>query len=1003
MAGQLQCTAGFAAACKELAEEESYEEEQLRRLLEAAACAPLDFQADMLLSLSAVLLQHQLADLPKMLTHLAAKPTFREALEALLLVLSSQGSAGKALVSDLAATAVQRLTQPAGSDTNKKPESQTDGCGAFLELLGRACPSALMPHLLQLAELCSAVARGDSSFTMPGDGNAGDLLLQLCPTIRKLLTKGREEASLQSLAEEEVQTALGSLRTAISSLLEVETRPAFTVLLELKRLWLAREAMLLLQTADRVLSLSEHVVAQCGSSMLGELQVTLTNGLEDVQQQALAAHQAWVLCAKFEGSVEDEDICILAGLLSKLCLDGPLTLRPALAHCLCFLLRKKPGLLESEPKLLEAFREGLCGDRRDFRARSCEAIAWLFESCSLEDGLGDVSQLALLQPELLGCLRRADTPMIARNLLLALRALGRLGLLHSSSAFPGLLATSLAGFPANSAAAYQVLLELIHREPRLLPGRLGPGIAEAAVLLERKQLSSDIVDLLGPEAHWRFESLWVAYSELLGASSAHAAEAKQPASFEDLFWRRHTPKIEPHRCRARIWQLGLGDQCRRQACNADADNGSTFCEKHRSTWKEFGRVDGPIPEERRQQFQEAAGLRLAFLAEAIAQLSNMAASEGASPSRRSHTAALLTGLLGSLPLASERERLFLADLAAETLCEPAATFGDYLAQACLQVICKRHSIQVQGLGSSDEKKLMAILTEEFSTSAAKLGLGSARWAHIRTALQGTETAQAPKTAATLELASEAEAEELSEAESNHEPMQAAVADVPSEASMVQAPCEAYLSSEAKSDEHAEEESDGGLEEGLVQEETPQALAVELVGESEAAWQPATHADKDGKKEAQKLECPSQEAKPRRGKAFPRNFGKRCPGCLSRGAPWCLRRPGRLACDAPAPLPVQLAEERQPPASAAAQASVLEQLGQESLGQLLALSRLMPAIPVSGPQSAMSEFKALAEKVDNAVKKLQQLEQRALFREESSPDRKRQRTEATPFCSHLGGS
>lgn len=70
-------------------------------------------------------------------------------------------------------------------------------------------------------------------------------------------------------------------------------------------------------------------------------------------------------------------------------------------------------------------------------------------------------------------------------------------------------------------------------------------------------------------------------------------------------WRRFTPaEVVGSKCLARTWGGGRGGQCHRLP-----KGGQGMCEFHLKCdqWAKHGRVDGPIPEAKLQEFQRAAG------------------------------------------------------------------------------------------------------------------------------------------------------------------------------------------------------------------------------------------------------------------------------------------------------------------------------------------------------------------------------------------------------------
>lgn len=68
-------------------------------------------------------------------------------------------------------------------------------------------------------------------------------------------------------------------------------------------------------------------------------------------------------------------------------------------------------------------------------------------------------------------------------------------------------------------------------------------------------------------------------------------------------WKQFTPaEINSKKCMARIWGNGAGVQCRHAP-----EKGSEFCSSHNKNdaWQTHGRVDGPIPNKKLQEFLKA--------------------------------------------------------------------------------------------------------------------------------------------------------------------------------------------------------------------------------------------------------------------------------------------------------------------------------------------------------------------------------------------------------------
>lgn len=84
--------------------------------------------------------------------------------------------------------------------------------------------------------------------------------------------------------------------------------------------------------------------------------------------------------------------------------------------------------------------------------------------------------------------------------------------------------------------------------------------------------------------------------------AAEGRGERQEAATEDdqQAWRAFTPAIvDAARCLARVWGSGSGGQCR-----AKPKSGEVFCAMHLlgDKWKVHGRVDGPIPESKLEEF-----------------------------------------------------------------------------------------------------------------------------------------------------------------------------------------------------------------------------------------------------------------------------------------------------------------------------------------------------------------------------------------------------------------
>lgn len=327
---------------------------------------------------------------------------------------------------------------------------------------------------------------------------------------------------------------LSSLHSALSSLLAFA--PTFAALMETKRLWLPRRAALCLtalEISQRGIH-DEDIEESTGPSALSNRITNLENrfgsGDLDLAEQASFCHQLWALSGFIEAAAQDAvkpdahrvGLDGAGNLLLKAYAHGPSTVRPALLPVAAFLLqsclrlRVEAQTAELWQPLFEMLRGGLVGESRILRSRAAGALSWLL--CELAAGTHRcalVQAVAALQPELLRTLRQAETPVLAREALLSLRSLGRLGRLHGTTALAGLVAATLGEASCSSSLAGAVVLETVARSPALLPERLANGLQEAASRLERRQLAGFEVGLWGPQNSLRFQALGRAFQILM--------------------------------------------------------------------------------------------------------------------------------------------------------------------------------------------------------------------------------------------------------------------------------------------------------------------------------------------------------------------------------------------------------------------------------------------------------------------------------------------------------
>jgi len=96
---------------------------------------------------------------------------------------------------------------------------------------------------------------------------------------------------------------------------------------------------------------------------------------------------------------------------------------------------------------------------------------------------------------------------------------------------------------------------------------------------------------------------------------AEAEKAAEAAAAAEV-WKHFTPAdVNTTKCLARVWAGGAGGQCR-----TGRKEGSDFCPSHAksNSWKAHGRVDGPIPVKKLQEFLNASKSKKASAAKAAA-------------------------------------------------------------------------------------------------------------------------------------------------------------------------------------------------------------------------------------------------------------------------------------------------------------------------------------------------------------------------------------------------
>lgn len=800
------------------------------------------------------------------LAALAAQPSLSKPLRSLLTsaagLVARSGKMSLAVEGELVAigsTCLARLQLP---DPSATADSLTPWA-ILIELVSDAFPKALLPHMEAMVQLFLALAPASQ-----------DAASHICISLRSVLL-----AQTQPLPE----VCVAELSAGLQQLLL--TAPNFGVLLEPKRLWLPRHAALCLAALQ--------ICQRCGDNeedeSIGPIalrarlraleQRTQTLEALDLAQQAALCQDFWALSGFIEAAAVDavkpdarrvglQGAC---PLLARCYSAGPAMLRPALLPCIGFLLRSclqlRPEAQQPElwMPLVAALRAGLVGDSRALRSRASGALAWLLQDISISHCSGTailIQALAAMQPEVLRVLRQAETPALAQQALIGLRALGRLGCLHGATALPGLAAAAMA-CEAASGLAGQTLLEMVAQRPVLMQ-RLALGLEEAVGRLEKRQDWS--AALWGEAAAWRFAAIDAAFKVL-----------------ED---------------------------------------------------------------------QEDEELPMAVLDEVLIQLSGTRQAAGSHPARKGLMVGLCYGLLAQLPL----RPYAAAILKRLESFEKNARASKGLASALCAIEALRRRLS-GGTAATEERHLRLLLDEVLYESVCPPIRQRGGRAH-EGRVDSEEVAQQGPTAFATEMdedfvdvvsgMEQQEAEQEAEQEDKYE------IPVLSEDDELMRACFPHDESPAACEalERIAQPTTASFQGAAagtcgaaarvdyllpVPDQVadlsiicPEAGAADLSAEQQFAAIPCTETQRSapsrppegpatsmfsaaGPSAATALSQTSTTALVARRRRMQRiqGAGSRCPGCAMRGAPWCLRRPGRWACDgsAPAQAPTSVRKPR----------------------------------------------------------------------------------------------
>jgi hypothetical protein len=342
------------------------------------------------------------------LAGLAIDAALREPLRELLAAISGGALGG------LAKHAVERICDKHGTRdeaSEMMEELELLRWASLLEVVSVGCPMVLHPHLGGLAAWLHPRMANEL------DEKHQQWISQICRALTNSIPSwGVSPGAPLSSSERE---AMGCLEAALFS--SVVDRPprSFAALLDRTRPWFIHSVVRLLcvsalHVSGGALMLQDRVA--CLVEFLAE--AARESSALDVHSQAILCHKAWILCALLEGlglacpsapPSRGLGIDVLAQALSRLILDGPITVRPPLLPCIMILAYSNSELLPNHPCLRQALRMGLLSQSKALRSRTMAALAWFVrarvDSSASAQGAcgsgGDVHCVAALVPEIL--------------------------------------------------------------------------------------------------------------------------------------------------------------------------------------------------------------------------------------------------------------------------------------------------------------------------------------------------------------------------------------------------------------------------------------------------------------------------------------------------------------------------------------------------------------------------------------------------------------------------
>jgi len=401
--------------------------------------------------------------------------------------------------------------------------------GVILDEMSGVCPEAFHVYTNQL-QVWLEVDEEPSRFNT--------ILAQYsCKIISKILT------SLIEVVDQPGQVTLGSvLQHALGNLLSTSD----TGLLRAATETLCKVAALI--TGD-----FKDVISHLNSGMAKLRAITSKDAPPQAQQDACRA--AWIVGTMLEFLDLDLDVVLEAtrgsaclpspssngiaaavGLvLSNLFMNSPMAMRPSLVPCIGFLLHRHPSLLSPNGDILAVFTGSLSSSQSAgvLRVQAMETLSSLL--CALQEqfnsrharckvihqsdatvldensSIGEaVQHLSTLQPEILKVFLQDDSPFLVAHALSVLQSMYELGVLHSHTALPVLIAGCLIGSHQIAAASRGLVLKLAEANAGMISSRLPSAVKTAIKGQKVRYTPGSIIN-----ASARFAVVREVYSETL--------------------------------------------------------------------------------------------------------------------------------------------------------------------------------------------------------------------------------------------------------------------------------------------------------------------------------------------------------------------------------------------------------------------------------------------------------------------------------------------------------